>query len=100
MFHVTPVGKIVDPNDSWLTAIEQTSSCHWVIHPIEGGDEYRALYNELCYWVKVFRSNKNGSLLHLMDLQTKEEYDEEANESYLPNVSEIDIRVFFDWWEE
>lgn len=100
MFHVTPVGRILDRNDPWLTAMEQTSFCHWVIHPAENGDEYRALYNGLCYWVKVFRLNKDGTLIYLMELCTKEEYDEEYDKSYLPNVSENDIRLFFDWWEE
>lgn len=99
MFDVNPIGRIIEKNCPWLSQLEKGGFTHWVIHKHPEGN-YRALFNGLTYWVKVFREMEDGSLLYLFDLTTEPEYDEEYNECYLPNVTEHMIREFLGWYEE
>ena len=96
-FEITEiVNKRVEKNSQWLAQMERGTNPHWVI--FEEGKKYRAIYNGLTYWVKVFEEHPDGSLTHLLNLQTLPEEDEETGETYLPHVTEGAIRSYLGWW--
>ncbi|MFB6283316.1 MAG: hypothetical protein ABEK59_05190 [Halobacteria archaeon] len=97
MFDVIPKGFTVHANDSWIKQAEKNSFCRWVIYQLPDGDEFRALYNGLSHWVKVYRFHNDGTGIHLFDLTTQPEEDEETGEHRLPEVSEQTIREFLGW---
>lgn len=100
MFDINPQGKIVDPNSQWIKNMEQNSFCHWLVYDLPNNENYRALYNGLTYWVKIFKQLEDGTLMYLFDMVTQPEEDEETGEYYLPNVSENAIREFLGWYKD
>jgi len=100
MFDVIPKGNEISPNCQWIKNAERNSCCHWVIHELPDGSEFRALYNGLSYWVKVFLWRVSDQMLiNLFDLSSQPEQDENG-EDYLPSVSENSIREFLNWRQQ